>query len=655
MKPSSTMISVCLCIGVMLATGAVYQPVLTAGFANETDNYYLYESGRSWSQSVSWQDVCSAFKLDKVHRPSGTGGYYQPITALSFQLDDYLSRPDGWLTQRTLTGGRANPINAWFSRAFQFHLTNLLLHIANTALVFMLVRKLTKSHVWPVLLSCFFALHPAQVESVAWISQRMTLLGGFFSLLSLACFLQSHDSKRSMMWMIPTTVAFAAAILCRPLFAVLPVVMLVLDVWPLGRKGFRPLVEKIPLLMVMVFSALIQSSAWRGSSLAKSTSAADVELVSHTLASLFARLFWPLSLTPYNPESTTVAAMALGPWFDLAILALLVGAMILAFRISKPLFAALAGVVLLILPALVDVPFAPFLLSDQYLYAAWIVPILVFAAWISRTKLLLRQARGRWTAIGMTAVLAIFAVHSYAQTWVWQSSRDLFEQTTRLYPKWMHAHIGLIESLIQENEFDLALAAANRAARENPDHPSVDFYVGTILLLSNDSRAADALPPLKRALASNPNWIECLQNIGVALARSGRSDEAIAYLERARDLQPRSSGIRLGLGNAYLKIQRFASARREFQEALRHNNDPMAHLGLAIAWAANDEPRFALRHLEAAIAKDPRFAERAGRSPELRKLIEYPGFESLIRIPLDPVLSDGGATESPAARRATGL
>ncbi|MBK8268487.1 MAG: tetratricopeptide repeat protein [Planctomycetes bacterium] len=139
------------------------------------------------------------------------------------------------------------------------------------------------------------------------------------------------------------------------------------------------------------------------------------------------------------------------------------------------------------------------------------------------------------------------------------------------------------------------------------------------------------------------------------LARSGRSDEAIAYLERARDLQPRSSGIRLGLGNAYLKIQRFASARREFQEALRHHNDPMAHLGLAIAWAANDEPRFALRHLEAAVAKDPRFAERAGRSPELRKLIEYPGFQSLIHIPLDPVLSDGGATESPAARRATGL
>ena len=126
-------------------------------------------------------------------------------------------------------------------------------------------------------------------------------------------------------------------------------------------------------------------------------------------------------------------------------------------------------------------------------------------------------------------------------------------------------------------------------------------------------------------------------------------------LERARDLDPHSAGIRVGLGNAYLKVHRFASARGEFQEALRQRNNSAAHLGLAIAWAANEKPDYARRHLAAAIAKDPTFAERAGRSSELRRYRDMPGFDTMLKFPDDAVEgSASSATESPAARRAHG-
>ncbi|MBX3395713.1 MAG: tetratricopeptide repeat protein [Phycisphaerae bacterium] len=648
MKPSPAMISICSAIALVVAAGTVYFPVLTAGFANQTDHLYLYEAGSIWSPEWSWADAGRTFSRDRIHRPDESGGYYQPLTALSIRLD-------GWIAVKTSEQVDVDAAHGWASRAFQFHLTNMVLHILNTLLIFVIVRRLSGSVIWPILLSCVFAFHPVQVESVTWIAQRMTLLGGFFALLSLWCYLRSFATQQRSAWIGLATILYAAAMLSRPIFIALPVIMLTLDVWPYRRTGWVPLMEKLPMLTVSLLSGAMQVIARADAGIPPARDAAVAFGPAHAFASLVARLFWPINLTPYNPASASVGGIQLGAWFDVLVVVAVLVAAVIAFRRSKPFFVALSGGVLFVAPALLEWPYARLLLSDQYLYAVLIVPLIVLAAWLGRRGPVWQWWWGRWTAIGTAAFVLIFAVHSHAQTWVWQSSRDLHEHTVRIYPNWIHAHLGLVESLIQENEFDAALVAARRAAQRNPDHPSVQFYLGTILLLNNDSRAGEAAEMLRAALKSNPDWIECLQNLGVAMARSGQNEEAIKYLERARDLQPASSGIRLGLGHAYLKVQRFASARAEFQEALRRRNDPMAHLGLAIAWAANDEMEFARRHLEAAVAKDPNYARRAGRSPELLRLRDFPGFGNLIESPADSSPEDLHATEAPAATRAHGL
>lgn len=648
MKPSPAMISACSAIALTVAAGTVYFPVLTAGFANQSDHLYLYEAGSIWSPEWSWEDAGRAFSRDRIHRPDETGGYYQPLTALSIRLD-------GWLAVKTSERVDSDAAHGWASRAFQFHLTNLVLHILNTLLVFVIVRRLSGSLVWPILLTGVFAFHPAQVESVAWIAQRMTLLGGLFALLSLWCYLRSLATQRRMTWVGLATILYAAAMLSRPIFIALPVIMLTLDVWPFRRAGWLPLIEKLPMLTVSLLSGAMQVIARMDAGIPPVRDTTGAFGLAHAFASLVARVFWPMNLTPYNPASALVGGVQLSAWFDVLIVFGLLAAAVIAFRRSKPVFVGMAGAGLFLAPALLEWPFARLLLSDQYLYAVPIAPVIVLAAWLGRRGPVWQWWWGRWTAIGIAAVVMIFAVHAHAQTWVWQSSRDLHEQTVRIYPNWIHGRLGLVESLIQENEFDAALVAARAAAQRSPDHPSVQFYLGTILLLNNDSRAAEAAEMLRAALESNPDWIECLQNLGVAMARSGQNEEAIKYLERARDLQPASSGIRLGLGHAYLKVQRFASARAEFQEALRRRNDPMAHLGLAIAWAANDELEFARRHLAAAVAKDPNYARRAGRSPELLRLRDMPGFGNLIESPVDSLPDELHATEAPAATRAHGL
>src|SRR5690606_4814972 len=113
---------------------------------------------------------------------------------------------------------------------FHFHLTNLVLHIINTGLVFLLLRQFTRSSIWPALLALLFALHPAQVESVAWITQRMTLLAGMFSLLATLCYVRYARSGH-MRWMVPALIFYACILLTRPLFLALPAVFLVLDIW----------------------------------------------------------------------------------------------------------------------------------------------------------------------------------------------------------------------------------------------------------------------------------------------------------------------------------------------------------------------------------------------------------------------------------------
>ncbi len=609
------MLAVCACLGILVFVGTIYYSLLTADFVSSDDHRYA-NAGRSWARHIA--DFGDVFTSGQIHTPAGTGGYYQPLTILSFMLDAYV-------------------VEDWNAASYRFHLTNIALHLFNVLMVFLIARRLSRTLVWPVLLSLGFALHPVQVESVAWIAQRMTLLGGSFTLLALYCHVRYGETGRTR-WYWPVIPLYAAAVLCRPLFIALPVVLLVLNVWPHRRVGWRPIVEKTPLFVIAILAALVQSDVHRYATAPRG--GGGIGLIWHALASLTARLFWPVGLSPHQPMSATVGGAALGAWFDILVVALIAVALVWSLRRSKPVFAAVCGALLLVFPALLEAPHGDLLLGDQYLYLAWVVPIIAFAAWLGMNPGWLHRFRGRWVAIALAAVVSLFAVQSYSQALVWESERSLHIRTTELYPDWYYGYVGLVQSCIEETSFDEALRIARRAVELAPDEPTTQYYLGTVLLLHQDGRSAEAIEPLQRALAATPGWIDCLRNLGMAMGKSGRHDEAIVYLQKARALQPASAGIRVGLGYAYLKVERFSSARGEFAEALRHENTASAHLGLAIAWAGNEMPDRARRHLAAAVAKDPRFVERARRSPELLRYRDYPGFSGLLEKADDRVVPD---------------
>lgn len=617
-------------LGVMLVCGLVFSPVLTAGFLSRDDGRYVQQAAQA--RGLGWPDVSSIFRIFSV--PTDTGGYYQPLMLLSLALD------------ARITSDPAAP-------AFQFHLTNLGLHLANAALLFVLLRSLTGGLAWPIMLTLLYGLHPAQVESVAWISQRGTLLATCFSLMAL-CEYRRHLASPSVWRLAYVTLCYAAAVLSMPTFLALPVILLMLDLWPAARSGWRPLVEKVPMFLLLGGTVWVHAAIHRRLPPKPGGMAESATLLGWNLAGFMKRLFWPFDLSPFYPiTSDRFSGVQIAGLVAVPVVILVLGAW--SFRRCRPLFVALCGMLALLLPPMLNVAYSEQLLGDAYLYPVMIPLLAVMAAVVAARGNLLSLATGRVLAVSLVALSCIFAARSYGATFIWQSSQSLYHEVLARHPSWPGGYTGLVEAYLQENEYDSALVYARKAAQIAPDDPTTQFYLGTTLLLHHGGKSAEAIAPLRRALRSNPNWIACLQNLGVALARTGRIEQAIGYLEKARDLEPESAGIRIGLGHAYLKVHRPASARRELQEALRHRNDPIIHFGLAVAWAANDAMVPAKRHLAAALARDPRMAGRIAAAPELRELGEAMEREGTMPdFPLGAYDADMFGIELPATRDARG-
>lgn len=629
-RPVPEIVPVCVCLGLMLVAGFVFSPILVAGLAHPDDRAYAFEASRATGPLAA--EVRAA--MHRYHFPSGSGGLYDPLAAISLLLDARMS---------------GSPQ----TRLFQFHLTNLCLHAVNTGLLFLLLRALGGGIFWSALLTLLFAGHPLATESIASIARRSTLLASFFSLAALLCYLR-YARRLKMRWLWAVALLYAAAILSHPAFFSLPIVMLVLDVWPLRRAGLRPIVEKAPLGLIMF--ATIAAQLWLHSHVQPThvAAAGPVDGFVRNISSMVARLLWPLGLAPSYP----LPFASFGPgWPGLLAHALIASmpaiVVAVAFRRSWPLFAGAAVAVVLAAPYLVNIRFSDGLLADHCLYILPIAPLLAAAAWLNSNRTS-APSRRPILAAALGGAAVILAVDAYNYSFTWLTARDLNRALTHRYPSWAPGYVGMVESCIEDDELDAAVVYARRAVSLSPDGPSTQFYLGTTLLLHSDSRCAEAVEPLRRALQSNPNWIACLQNLGVALARSGHADEAIQYLERARDLQPDSTTIRTGLGHAYLQVDRSASARAEFQEALRHRNDPNIHLGLAAAWAANEVPDLARRHLAFAVGVDPRAAARAAGYPALRRLHDQPGFSSLIDLAGTGPAGNAAGGGLPAARSAGG-
>jgi tetratricopeptide (TPR) repeat protein len=507
-----------------------------------------------------WDDDTSVTASRAIHEPGG-------LARLWFSSRN----PDYWpVTETTLW----TEWRLWGMNAAGYHATNLALHLAEVFLIWILLRRLRIPGAW--LGALLFGLHPVNVESVAWITQRKNLMAMLFYLVSLGCFLRSDETaegdrrKSGAGWLVLSCAAFALAMLSKGSVAILPLVLIGLVA---ARRPFeiRDAVRLLPFFAIAGIFTLV-----------------DLQFQAHQLGAFeIIRRATPL-------ERLLGAAAAVWFYLGKAVLPLHLSFVYPLWRIDPaslawylPLAAALGVTVWLclsrrlravrlawlyygaaLLPALgfADAYFMKFsLVADHYQHLALIgVTALAGAGWAAWRR------RSRAADAAAALVAGAFLVLTWRQCLLYRDSGRLFTDVLRKNPGSAMAHNNL----------------------------------GVVVAESRDLPAA--LAQFQEALRLDPDYAEAERNAGLTLAREGRPAEAVSHYEAALRLRPRYPDAWDDLGNALLAVGRPADAANSFEQSLQLEPDNAEAEGnLGVALAQQGRAPEAIAHLEAAVRLDP--------------------------------------------------
>jgi Tfp pilus assembly protein PilF len=532
-----------LAISVVLAVAVVaaYVPALHGQFLAWDDNVYVVENPHV--RGLSWENVRWAFTTTHT-------GNWIPLTWLSHMIDGEL----------------------YGLEPFGHHVTALILHVANTVLVFLVFRALTGA-VWrSAAVAALFGLHPLHVESVAWVSERKDLLSAFFWLLTLAAYVRYARRPSGARYAL-VAVAFVSGLLAKPMAVILPVVLLLLDYWPLRRLSWRAVGEKVPLLLVALACStgalMAQRSEGGTRALAQIPFADRVTNALVSYVRYLAHTVWPVRLSPWYLHPT-LDGLPLAPVVVIGATLLLIAitALAVATRWQRPfLLVGWAWYVITLLPVIGVVQVGSQGMADRYTY----VPLLgIFLAvvwelgaapWWSAP---VARRVGAAVALG---VLATFAVLTARQTRVWHDSMTFWTETLARTPRAAIAYYALAARYAAAGRVEAAIAAHQRALKLRPDY--VNAHREVAILLARRGRLAAAAAHYRKALANGDQPAEDQNNVGNILLNQGYLAPARRHFERALALRPDFAEAHSNLGVVLAEEGKPREAETEFRAALR--------------------------------------------------------------------------------------
>jgi len=490
-----------------------------------------------------------------------------------------------------------------------YHIVTITLHALNALLVWRLLARFNLRWAW--LGGFIYAVHPAAVDSVAWIAETKNTLSTLPCLLAMIAWIDFDNGRKPRDYAL-ALLFFTMAMLCKIAVAPLPFVLLLYAWWKRRRIGARDLAAFAPFLIVAV--ALAAASIGAGEVYAHRPGnlpdavpqldlAARVALAGQSLGVYFAHLVWPVGLLPNYPQWT------IGSPSLLAFVPCLVAAavfVVLWLRRADWGAAAILGLgsfVLFVAPFLgFDVAsyMAFTWVMDHYLYLAMIGPIGLFVAALESidTRVPAQARIAVLAAATLVATLLAFEARNYAAAFSdeatlwgytiehnpgdWLAQDNLgkalylqnqpedaaahFRIELQLRPGRAQTHLNLGRSLVAMNRLDDGLREYDTALALNPRDPEIYNQKGVALLQAN--RAADALAPLQRAIELRPRYAIGLENLGTALALTGHLDEAAEKFRASLEANPNDPATHVNLGRALQQLGRNAEAADQFRQAI---------------------------------------------------------------------------------------
>lgn len=468
-----------------------------------------------------------------------------------------------------------------------FHAVNLLLHIGTSLIVFRLLRLLT-GRPWAACAGALlFALHPLQVEPVAWITGLKDLLCGFLSMAALweyVLFARTDPNQpvadharvssfritRRQQHYLLAVVAFVAAVLAKPSAMTVPLLALAIDCLVLQRRWGQIAVSLSPLCVISAGFAIVAIHA-EGAGVANPGPLwSRLFVAGDALAFYLSKLLLPVGLAALYPHSLDKVLASRMFWIAwLVPAALAVVAWLLRRR--APWFAAAVCIfIVALLPVLGLVPFEYerySTVADRYVYVAMLGPSLALAFGLARLEAVRSAAAWRWAAPICAAGIASLAVVSAAQARYWHDTRSLFQRVLAVDPQNDVAYTDLATDALSHGNLHDAERYAQRAVDIAPNTISNRITLGTILLRlgKNDAAAAQFF----KVYRLDPRNVVALTNLAGDLERRGRINDAITICRGALDIDPEFPDAHRALAIMLSKANKNAEALKEAAEAVR--------------------------------------------------------------------------------------
>jgi tetratricopeptide (TPR) repeat protein len=578
-----------LCLVLAAATFGIYWQVTNHDFVSFDDNVYVTQNAHVQA-GVTKKNVIWAFTtLD--------ANFWHPLTWLSHMLDYELFGLD----------------------AGMHHLTNLLFHIANTLLLFWVIKRMTGALWQSAFVAALFALHPLHVESVAWISERKDVVSTLFWMLTMWAYVRYTERPGVNRYLL-ILFFFALGLMSKPMIVTLPFVLLLTDYWPLGRfkraqedkvngpnltsfSPFRVICEKIPLLaLAAVFSVVAffaQGDAVQSPGEFPFKFRIYNALVSYL--SYIKKMFWPTDLSVFYPYPKIIPLWQVAG-SGLLLLFLSVVVIRMAKRhpyLSVGWFWYLGTLV----PVIGLVQVGAHAMADRYTYIP-LIGLFVIIAW--GIPDLLRKWPHRKPALAILAglVLSVFVVFAWLQARHWKDSISLFTHAIDVTTDNWLAHNDLGFPLAQQGRNSDAIRHFSEALRIKPDYWEGHVNLGNTLALVG--RLEEAMNHFREALRINPENFEAHRMLGTVLGIQGKFEAAVNHLDKALQINPTDQETQKNLKIALEKMGKQENADRRYREVLENDpNNEEAHMQLARLFETQDRFDDAIKHYKEAIRIDP--------------------------------------------------
>ncbi len=590
-----------VCIVLAIAILAVFWQVKDHDFINLDDNLYITENPQVQA-GLSIENAKWAFTT--THAP-----YWHPLTWLSHMLD----------------------IQLFGMKAGGHHAVNVLFHIANSLLLFLVLRRMTKAH-WPsAFVAALFALHPLHVESVAWVTERKDMLSTLFWILTMGAYAYYRESPGYRRYLL-VLVAFTLGLMSKPMLVTLPVVLLLLDFWPLG--GLRPvngagkdssdaalgenplrkkrkiaetgsaackprllagssnpaaraaereewpitplrwtvlrplLLDKVPLLALAALSSVVTIINQQRAMASLQTLPVDAR-IANALVSYVKYL--GMMVWPLDLAVFYPYPDKQPVWLVIgAALALVAVTFLVIRKTSRFPYLAVGWLWYLgtLLPVIGLFQAGAQEMADRFTYVP-MIGILIMVAWGIPDSL--RNWVHRKTALGILSGIVILACAglTWAQVQLWRDSITLFTHTLKVTKGNFIAHNNMGTALSDQGKTEEAIAHYRSALRIAPKYAKAWINLG--LAYEESDRNAKAIEAYQQAQRLNPNDAEAWNSLGSAYGKSGQTAKAIEAIGQALRIDPAYDEAWNNLGNAYVGNGETAKAIEALQKAIQIN------------------------------------------------------------------------------------